>query len=647
MFVVGTWLLVLSLLAQPILAVTVDVRIEGPDKNIFKGQINTTDVTIEGQQINADKAAAALESAAIAGGFSTKWNDTAWGLMLDSIAGIANKADWSASWAYRVNCKVADFGFQTQQIKDNDNVVIFYSPYPYPEILKLEVSKTTLVVGESVSIKTSLYNYDSRIYENTSATVEIGNKSYSTDNNGDLSTTFNTNGTYEIGASKGQCASDNKTIIVNQNAQSQNNPQLNPPAPKIEDLSGIKPVSQRQARNAAMKAVKYLRLRQSKDGMIDNPAVSAWAAMAFASANVDPKSVKRAKGVKKNKRRSLMDYLQEYSQTNLNRNWLRKNRKAAKPLATDYARQIMAVYAARQNPRSHGGVNLVTELGRFYNNGQFGSTGLVNDDIFAIIAYRAGQVSPGDRKFRRAISFVLKNQHADGGFSYNTSARSKSDIDTTAAAIQALVLARKSGVRTASNNSLYVAIQRAYDFLLSKQQASGGFGYNSKFSRSNSQSTAWAMQAIASFKGSKSVRNMKSSAGLNPMSFQASLQSKNGGFRLDTTTGSRVWETASAIPALLNKPWLIRYRSALSINASKKLLKKGQRVKIFGRIANGAKGIVTIRYKKGRGQWKTARRIRVNGSTYGATIRLNSVNRYVFSAKIGSAKSRAMVINSK
>ncbi|KKN29073.1 hypothetical protein LCGC14_0847950, partial [marine sediment metagenome] len=480
-----------------------------------------------------------------------------------------------------------------------------------------------------------------------SASIHIGDQILQTNEQGVLNTSIAASNNLNIYATKeGFVRSNTVTISGNQVTLEQNNSGSNAKSNE-EDLSSINSVSQRQARNAAIKAVKYLRLRQSKDGMIDNPAVSAWAAMAFASANVDPKSVKRAKGVRKNKRRSLMDYLQEYSQTNLNRKWLRKNRKAAKPLATDYARQIMAVYAARQNPRSHGGVNLVTELGRFYNNGQFGSTGLVNDDIFAIIAYRAGQVSPGDRKFRRAISFVLKNQHADGGFSYNTSARSKSDIDTTAAAIQALVLARKSGVRTASNNSLYVAIQRAYDFLLSRQQASGGFGYNSKFSRSNSQSTAWAMQAIASFKGSKSVRNMKSSAGLNPMSFQASLQSKNGGFRLDTTTGSRVWETASAIPALLNKPWLIRYRSALSINASKKLLKKGQRVKIFGRIANGAKGIVTIRYKKGRGQWKTARRIRVNGSTYGATIRLNSVNRYVFSAKIGSAKSRAMVINSK
>lgn len=621
LMVVGAWLLVLSLLAQPILAVNVNVQIEGPNSNVFDGSVESKDTTITASNgskvdVSANKAAAALEAAAKKSGFSTSYDNGVWGLFLTTIAGIKNASDWSKTWSYRVNCRNANLGVQNQTINAGDKLHFIYSGWPSPDPLKLELSKNLLSVGESIQVITSVYDFNTKKYNPVSAAVKIGNNTFYTDNNGNLSTTINTRGTHQVEASIGKCKSLGAQILVGES------------------------LSTAQTSSSLTKAIRYLRLRQSRrDGKIENATVSAWSAIAFAAAGINPKTVKRAKGVPRNKRRSLVDYLRRYSQTSLNRNWLRKNRKATKPLATDYARQIMAVYASGQNPRNHGGVNLIRELARFYKNGQFGSTGLVNDDIFTIIAYRAGRVSPTDHKFNRAINFVLKNQHADGGFSYNTSSTGASDVDTTAAAIQALVLARKAGVK-----NLDAAIQKAYDNLVSKQEADGGFAFSAQFSTSNSQTNAWAIQAITSVKGSAAVNALVSSTGATPLYFQSTLQGRNGGFKYDSNSGSRAWSTASTIPALLNKPWLVKWRTAISINASKKNVKKGRRVRIFGSFSESKTGVLLIRYKRGRARWKTAKRVRVKGRTYSTVIRINHAQRYVIAARLGSSTSRSMVI---
>ncbi|TET54682.1 MAG: SpoIID/LytB domain-containing protein, partial [Actinobacteria bacterium] len=82
----------------------------------------------------------------------------------------------------------------------------------------------------------------------------------------------------------------------------------------------------------------------------------------------------------------------------------------------------------------------------------------------------------------------------------------------------------------------------------------------------------------------------------------------------------------------------------LTINASTKRLRPGQPLLIYGRITPKTKGTLTLRYKKGGRGWKTAKRVKVNGSRYKIKVRPNTANRYVFSAKLGSRRSRNMVI---
>ncbi|TET53456.1 MAG: DUF4430 domain-containing protein, partial [Actinobacteria bacterium] len=500
---VSSWLLVFCLLAQPVLATTVFVRIEGPTKQIFQGTVNSKNTNIQGVPIAENIAASAIEAAAKKGNFSTDWSSA---LFLNSIAGINSDPSSYSYWNYRHNYsaewpKVQGLG--VQKIKDGDNLLFFYTNvWPYPQPIILETSKSNVKVGKEFSLTTKFFDDSAQIIKSISTTVKIGNQTLSTDANGNLTTSISETGTHVIYAEgQGFIRSNRVNVLIGQ------------------------VVSSSQLNQAIGNSIRYLRRRQSKNGRIENPAVSAWAAIAFASANVNPNSVMKRKRIPRKKRRSLMDYLKRYSRKYLNRKWLRKHKKVARPLATDYARQIMAIYAAGHNPRKFAGINHIKEISRFFIKNQFGSKALLNDDIFTIIAYRASRVSSKNYKYRKAIEFVLKNQKNDGGFSYSTNPRSTSDIDTTAAAIQALVIARKSGVKTLDGS-----IQSAYDYLVSKQNKDGGFPYSSQFTNSSSQSTSWATQAITSWKGAQALDGLTTSSGSNPISYLSQLQQSDGGF---------------------------------------------------------------------------------------------------------------------
>lgn len=540
LLVISCWLLVLLLPVTSILALTANVRIEAPNnETIFSGNVTVPESsTIDGKIISGYKEINAIDAASKVGNFSyqvTDWGEP-WGFSLDSVNGIS--APSYAWWNQRINWKSASLGISNQPLNNNDYVLLHLTgtasdPWSLERPLKLQVSKTNLDQAEQVTINTSYFddNDQSPAFEPVSATIKVGASEFQTDSNGQLTIGLPA-GIFDIYAFKQGFVKSNQI-----------------------QLKVGKVLSNQQSSSAIKKAVTYLRKKQSKDGKIQNPAVSAWAAIAFAAAKIDPQTVHRKKGVPKNKRRSLVDYLKKYSQTYLNRKWLKKHSKAAKPLATDYARQILAFYAAKKNPRNYGGVNLVKELSRYYKKGQFGSTSLVNDDIFTIIAYRAARVNPRLKQYRDAIRFVKKNQKADGGFSFSANPASQSDIDTTAAAIQALVLAKRSGTKNLVSN-----IHKAYDFLVAHQNSDGGFSYNSQFNQTNSQSTAWATQAIVSAKGVKAPNTLAAANGMTPLYLLSTMQNSNGGFGNGLNSNSNAWATAQVIPALAKKPWPIRWK---------------------------------------------------------------------------------------
>ncbi len=186
--------------------------------------------------------------------------------------------------------------------------------------------------------------------------------------------------------------------------------------------------------------------------------------------------------------------------------------------STTYAKYILALKAAGENPTNFGDENYVEKLKAFYQNGQFGEENYINDDIWSILAL--GSIGQENLAMvQDAKDYILSNQNSDGGWSYDISF-SSSDTNDTAAAIMALLNAGVSGSSS--------AIQDALNFLKSLQNEDGGFAYLAG-SASDSCSDAWVVSAIYSVGQDPGSSNWTKN-GENALDHLKSLQDEDGGF---------------------------------------------------------------------------------------------------------------------
>ncbi|HXR13290.1 MAG TPA: prenyltransferase/squalene oxidase repeat-containing protein [Solirubrobacteraceae bacterium] len=158
----------------------------------------------------------------------------------------------------------------------------------------------------------------------------------------------------------------------------------------------------------------------------------------------------------------------------------------------------------------------------------------VNLTAFAILAWRAGADSGG---LARAAAWLRRQQNADGGFSFAVLG-DPSDIDDTAAALEAL----------AATSAPARPLARARSYLERQENRDGGFPLQPGDS-SNSQSTAWAVQALVAA-GAPVPR---------ALGYLRARTARSGAVRyaagLDQTP---VWVTAEALAALALRPLPIR-----------------------------------------------------------------------------------------
>jgi prenyltransferase beta subunit len=182
-----------------------------------------------------------------------------------------------------------------------------------------------------------------------------------------------------------------------------------------------------------------------------------------------------------------------------------------------------------------GGNDLVAALlRRQRSDGSF--DGLVNWTSFGILSLRAAGRSERSRPVRRARGFLLSQQNDDGGFTFGGRGGA-SDVDDTGSALQALAASggRRSG-----------AIKRAVSYLRGEQNEDGGFG-QLEGSRSNAQSTAWAVQGLVA--AGQDPRRF--GRGRSPLAYLRSLQNDDGSFRYSRTSAQTpVWVTAQALAAI-------------------------------------------------------------------------------------------------
>ncbi|HEX8965233.1 MAG TPA: prenyltransferase/squalene oxidase repeat-containing protein [Patescibacteria group bacterium] len=225
-------------------------------------------------------------------------------------------------------------------------------------------------------------------------------------------------------------------------------------------------------------ALNYLKTNQSSAGQITGGSTgdaSAWAAIAFAANGIDPTTVK-------NPTISLIDYLSS-------------NIPTTSSSATEWEKWILAIVASNQNPYGFGGTNLVSTLesATYYTKNQLGDVTTATDDWFGVLSLISAGVDKNDAVLTNSLSFILSHQNTDGGFGYNITAGS--DGNDTAAAIQALAEAQNYGV---TNASLSAAITSAKTYLLTTQDKSGGFLYDTNpwTTAPDSDSTTWALMAL-------------------------------------------------------------------------------------------------------------------------------------------------------
>jgi len=288
-----------------------------------------------------------------------------------------------------------------------------------------------------------------------------------------------------------------------------------------------------------VKALKWLRSIQNSDGGFANPgenssvAKTSWAVMAIVAAGQDPHEWRKNGN-------SPIDFMRG------------KMKEEIGVMGTaDYARTILALVYANENPRDFAGFDLVSMLkSKMKKNGQIGD--FVYTTIWGVLA-----LSAVGENVSKSVEWLKTQQNPDGGLSWNVG--EESDFDDTAAVIQALIAA---GEPMDSE-----CILKALNYLKEGQNDDGGMRYFGN-SASNAASDAWTIQALVA-------------AGINPAEWKKnnrsvvehllSLQTEEGYFMYtDYQASNPGYMTVSAIMALLGKPHPIKVTAIpeTSINAT-------------------------------------------------------------------------------
>jgi energy-coupling factor transport system substrate-specific component len=276
------------------------------------------------------------------------------------------------------------------------------------------------------------------------------------------------------------------------------------------------------AARAAPTPTSYLLGAQNADGGLgaapgspSSPLFAGWAGLGLAAAGENPQAVSRNGG------HTLLGYLE-----------------ATAAVGTDpgsIERTILALRAAGASVSDVDGRDLLAALQRDVR-----ADGSVSEQTnltaFMLLALRAAGVAPR----AASITWLARQQDADGGFNFAT-APGSSDVDDTGAALEALAGSGHAPV-----------IARAVAFIRSQQNGDGGFPSQPGAS-SNAQSTAFAIQGLIAVGIDPATLHRDAAA--SPERYLASLIAADGHVRYAAGSDvTPVWVTAQALLALDGKP---------------------------------------------------------------------------------------------
>ena len=424
-------------------------------------------------------------------GVPTAWTWYGSDAFIDSIDGVGNDYEGNAYWNWFSDLSYGMTSLNAHTLHAGESLVVSMERFP----LRVRSSSDSEKVGAEIIVTVEQFGFDSAynpVWEPAaSSTVVIHDTLYETAGDGTLPYTLPASDSIEIHARKeGYLDATPLTVHITEASESDTGGSTNPdPVPRPPD--------------AVAAAISFLLEYQQPDGSFGTPLLSDWTALAFKSANVPMKALK--------------EYL--------------VGGPGSLETATDFERRAMTLSAFRINPAQE-----VSEILNRFDGTQIGDPSLWNDDIFGLIALRAGGYDESDIVIRSVASSLIAVQKSDGSWG---------GVDLTAASIQALV-------PISSLPNVESALGKARGYLVSRQQPDGCFG--------NSFATSWSIMAIEALGETPNTWTM--SGGATPLSCLRALQSSDGGFEEGASEDTRIWATAYALPALTGKTWdslLVRY----------------------------------------------------------------------------------------
>jgi Prenyltransferase and squalene oxidase repeat len=186
--------------------------------------------------------------------------------------------------------------------------------------------------------------------------------------------------------------------------------------------------------------------------------------------------------------------------------------------------------------------NLVARIAELYDGTQIGEEGLLNDDIFGVLALH--EVGAPEPLLRKEVDYLRTRQLPDGGWSWSASPTAVADTDMTGSVVAAFCAA---GVTTADPD-----LQKALALLHSLQdEATGGFVAPPPFGIGvNTDTTAWVASGLVECGIDPQAPEWTTAAGKTPFDYLLSMQEPDGHFDWTSSYGGGAFETYDAVRPL-------------------------------------------------------------------------------------------------
>lgn len=220
-------------------------------------------------------------------------------------------------------------------------------------------------------------------------------------------------------------------------------------------------------------------------------------------------------------------------------------------MSGDLAKLVLAAIATGQNPRTLGGVDSVAKLEGMLD--AQGKIGVADDTLvahsLAVLALKSAQRPVP----AAAVAYITAAQQESGAWSWDATAATAADTNTTAFAVQALIAAGQPAGSA--------PVSKALAYYKAIQNPDGGWPYENPSAygtATDANSTAVTIQALIAAGQDPAGAAWKTAEGGTPFAALKALQKENGAFAWQAAVpDDNLLATVQALPAIAGKayPW--------------------------------------------------------------------------------------------